>query len=291
MDRQLADHLEKNADLAKTPFIQNAITERILEKTGGEGLYHNFDIDLSVTHTNEEYEFSGDRLIVESVEDAVTLKLNSIKNSAIDLQKIPRIKGSIKRFFITNAAGSGTLKLIGGCKGMFDAEASDVAVKDEITAVKTEMLANRSKLKVVDLTSTVTVGHGATGSYAVKPDVGCLWKVKNLYVCIPDPSGSSSGAHALNIGPKNSVDTVSSGQNYLMYASSNFGTAIMMGYNQITEATTKKPSASSDQMTIIETMIASHDHPLNIVYNNNTDVDQAADIEIVLWVEEIPERA
>lgn len=120
MDRKLADALERNADLAKTPFIQNDITERILEKTGGEGLYHKFEFDLSEARTDEEYEFSGDRLTVEDVDDAVTIKLNSKKNSPVDLQKIPEIHGAIKRFFVTNAAGSGTLKLLAGSKGMFE---------------------------------------------------------------------------------------------------------------------------------------------------------------------------
>ena len=80
MDRQLADHLEKQADLSKTPFIQNDITERILEKTGGEGLYHKFEIDLSVAHTDEEYIFSGDRLTVATLAAAATIKLNSFSS-------------------------------------------------------------------------------------------------------------------------------------------------------------------------------------------------------------------
>ena len=122
MDRKLADTLEKNADLAKTPFIQNEITERILEKTGGEGLYTKFTIDLSAAHTDEKYNFHGDRLTVESVDSAVTIKLNSRKNDPIDLVNINQINAPIKCFFVTNAALSGTLKLLCGSKGMFEAK-------------------------------------------------------------------------------------------------------------------------------------------------------------------------
>jgi Right handed beta helix region len=122
MDRKIADALEKQADLMKTPFIQNDITERLLEKTGGEGLYNKFTIDLSVAHTDEEYFFSGDRLTVEDVDDAVTIKLNSRKNDPIDLQKIPEIHAPITKFYVTNDAGSGDLKLLCGSKGMFEAK-------------------------------------------------------------------------------------------------------------------------------------------------------------------------
>jgi len=122
MDRQLADLLEKQADLTKQPFIQNAITERILEETGGEGLYHKFEIDLSVARTDEERKSSGDRLMVETVDDAVTIKLNSRKNPSIDLQKFPLIKSPIKKIYITNAAGSGNLDILVGSEGMFEAK-------------------------------------------------------------------------------------------------------------------------------------------------------------------------
>lgn len=122
MDKKLADVLEKQSELLKTPFIQNEITERILERTGGEGLYHKFEIDLSVAHTDELYEYSGDRFTVENAPDAVTVKLNSVKNSAIDLQEIPEIHSPFTKFYITNIAGTGTLKLLMGSKGMFEAK-------------------------------------------------------------------------------------------------------------------------------------------------------------------------
>jgi len=122
MDRKIADELEKNADLAKAPFIQNAITERILEKTGGEGLYHKFVIDLSVAHTDERYDFSGDRFTVENIEDQAYVRLGNRKNSLIDLHKIPELHAPFRQFFITNEAGTGVLEILVGAKGMFEAK-------------------------------------------------------------------------------------------------------------------------------------------------------------------------
>lgn len=122
MDRQMADLLRKQAELTKQPFIENEITKRILEETGGEGLYHKHEFDLSVARTDEGHKSVGDRLMVETVDDAVTIKLNSRKNPSIDLQKFPLIKSPIKKFYITNDAGSGNLDILVGSEGMFEAK-------------------------------------------------------------------------------------------------------------------------------------------------------------------------
>jgi hypothetical protein len=120
MDQKIKEILEKLANLTKTPFIQNALTEKIIDDTGGEGLYNKIEVDLTVAHTDLKIPVSADRLTVESVDDAVTIKLNSPKNPTVDLQVIPEIRGAVKRIYVNNASGSGTLKLLAGSKGMVE---------------------------------------------------------------------------------------------------------------------------------------------------------------------------
>ena len=120
MDQKVKELFEKQADLTKIPFVQNELTEKIIDDTGGYGLYNKIEVDLTVAHTDLEVNVSCDRLTVESIDDAVTIKLNSIKNPTIDLQVIPQINGVVKRIYVNNASGSGTLKLLAGSKGMLE---------------------------------------------------------------------------------------------------------------------------------------------------------------------------
>ena len=146
------------------------------------------------------------------------------------------------------------------------------------------------KLKVVDLTSTTDVASMGTGVYTLQPTEGYIWKIKLVNVYIPDPAGSGAGATEFQLKAKNAADCASTGSNYLIYIASDFGTATQIGYNQLVTGTSKVPGAASDQMTMLTSLIVSHAHPMEIRYYNGTDVNQAADIEIIFWVEETPER-
>lgn len=145
---------------------------------------------------------------------------------------------------------------------------------------------SKPKLKVIDLTSSSTVAHGATGNYLVQPDEGHIWKFKQIMMFIPDPVGSTAGTHSITLAPNLVADKTSNGQNYFFYISSDTGTAIIMGCNEKTMGTSARPSATTDQHLQILSLIVNHEHPLVFKYRNNTDTDQTSDIEIILWVEE-----
>lgn len=122
MDGKIKDMFEKITRYIRPPFRSNDITDEVLEKTGGRGLYAKHEIDLSIANSDMDIPISGDNLTVEDCPDAVTVKLNHRKNPEIDLQKIPEIEGPFKHLFINNEAGSGTLKFFTGDKGMFRAK-------------------------------------------------------------------------------------------------------------------------------------------------------------------------
>lgn len=122
MDGKIKELFEKITKYIRPPFRSNDVTDEILEKTGGRGLYAKHEIDLSIANSDTDISISGDNLTVEDCPDAVTVKLNHKKNPEIDLQKIPEVEGPFKHLFINNAAGSGTLKFFTGDKGMFRAK-------------------------------------------------------------------------------------------------------------------------------------------------------------------------
>lgn len=122
MDGKIKDMFEKITRYIRPPFRSNDITDEVLEKTGGRGLYAKHEIDLSIANSDRDIPISGDNLTVEDCPDAVTVKLNHRKNPEIDLQKLPEIEGPFKHLFINNEAGSGTLKFFTGDKGMFRAK-------------------------------------------------------------------------------------------------------------------------------------------------------------------------
>lgn len=122
MDGKIRQLLERITRINRQPYIFNEVTEKELEVSGGRGHYGKFEIDLSKAHTDEEYSFYGDHFTVEDCPDAVTVKFNDRTNPSVDLEKIDEIEAPFTKFYITNVAGSGTLKLLTGSKGMFYAK-------------------------------------------------------------------------------------------------------------------------------------------------------------------------
>ena len=91
MDGKIKELFEKITKYIRPPFRSNDVTDEILEKTGGRGLYAKHEIELSIANSDTDISISGDNLTVEDCPDAVTVKLNHKKNPEIDLQKIPEV--------------------------------------------------------------------------------------------------------------------------------------------------------------------------------------------------------
>lgn len=75
--------------------------------------YKFIDIDLSTARTNAPYRESGDFIWVDNqfARGEVTLRLNEEKFDTYDLRRQKYIKGPFYRFFITNRAGQGVIRL------------------------------------------------------------------------------------------------------------------------------------------------------------------------------------
>ena len=122
MDAKLRNILEKLTRINRTPFILNEITERQLDIDEGRGNYALIEIDLSDSLVDHEIDFYGDHITIEQCPDNCTMKLNHRKNDNIDLQLIDEIEAPFKKLYLNNTAGSGTLKILVGSKGMFYAK-------------------------------------------------------------------------------------------------------------------------------------------------------------------------
>jgi len=122
MDNKIKEWFEKITSYIRPPFRSNDLTDAILQKTGGRGLYAKHEIDLSKANSDTDIPVHGDTLTVEDCPDAVTVKLNDNRNPEVDLQLIDEVEGPFNHLFINNSAGSGTLKFLTGNKGMFYAK-------------------------------------------------------------------------------------------------------------------------------------------------------------------------
>jgi len=120
MDKYIKHRLDNLERDFQHPYLYNKNTDRILQETKGKGLYKLLEFDLSIARTDEKIIFYGDRIIIEDCPDSASIKLNDSNNSSIDLTKHDKVKAPFKAFYLTNASGSGTLKLQCGTKGLFD---------------------------------------------------------------------------------------------------------------------------------------------------------------------------
>ena len=90
-----------------------------LERTGGVGAYTTFTIDLSVSHDNERFLFTGDQIIIIKSDSTAYIRLNDRRNENIDTTVVGGIHTPFKEFFITNEANTGFLEILVGTEGIF----------------------------------------------------------------------------------------------------------------------------------------------------------------------------
>lgn len=80
------------------------------------------DIDLTVAHTDQEYDLPGifDTLVVQSLKGVLSIKLNSTNRGSIDLSRCPVVNAPFDKFFYTNVAQSlGAVTLLVGGEASF----------------------------------------------------------------------------------------------------------------------------------------------------------------------------
>jgi len=122
MDKKIEEILANLKKSLREPLKTYEITDDVIEKTGGEGLYAKHELPLTIARSDIRVDVTGDNLTVEDCPSAVTVKLNHKKNPEIDLQKIDEIEGRFKCLFLNNSVGAGTLKILTGDRGLFKAK-------------------------------------------------------------------------------------------------------------------------------------------------------------------------
>jgi len=141
---------------------------------------------------------------------------------------------------------------------------------------------------LIDLTTDSSVASGGgTDTVTLQPDEGYIYKVRSIFIDIPDPAGSGANNHVLSclLGG----ETASTYKHF--FIASDFGNDITVyGMNGFI-GTSESPSGASEQHSIIyHDLICSNSYPLDLLYKNNTDVNQTGTRTVKFLVEEIPER-
>lgn len=122
----------------------------------------------------------------------------------------------------------------------------------------------------------LNVAAAGTVTVTITPPAGELWRIKDLYISAPAPSGAASGTHALLIYPYG---------NDLKYTvltlDSTFGNAVTIARNYAFVATSASvPNDLNAQMRAILNIVVTNSCPLRIHYANNTNVLQSGTLSI-----------
>lgn len=93
------------------PALSRALIDHLVKDK--PEFYKFIDIDLSTARTNEPYLESGEFILVDNqfARGEVTLRLNEDRFDAFDLRRQILIKGPFIRFYISNVAGQGLIRL------------------------------------------------------------------------------------------------------------------------------------------------------------------------------------
>ena len=148
--------------------IQNYFSDW-LSRTGGDGAYTTFTIDLSVAHSEEKYDFSGDQIIITDCDDKAYIKLNDKRNDFINVQKVRQIHTPFNEFFITNEVGVGELKILCGTKGIFQSASMSVV---DIFGQSMDRIVIRDHEGIAESSSELTQTCPHAGYTAIKSDTG-----------------------------------------------------------------------------------------------------------------------
>ena len=105
---------------------RDAKGRNILEqvKVNKPPFYRIITLDMATARTDEKWDEVADFIIIDNQDASVAceIRLNEPDFEKLDLRDYSRLQGTIWRFFITNAAGSGSIKLL-LCRGLaFTAE-------------------------------------------------------------------------------------------------------------------------------------------------------------------------
>lgn len=130
-----------------------------------------------------------------------------------------------------------------------------------------------------DYTQTVNVAAGSNMSIVVAPPAGVKWKLKNIYVNVPAPTGATSGTHNIDL------QEASNAFFSLLDAGNTYSGDIIVFRNRIDTANTQTPSTEIGQMTNLLSAEFTNNAPCTLYYANQTNATQSGTITFKLFCE------
>ena len=93
--------------------------------------YRKLYVDLGTEREDEEYELSGDFVMVEAIDGSLSIKLNDPQHPPINLEKVKTISSPFDRFYLTNSSQPtrSAILYIGG-DASFTADSGLITIKD-----------------------------------------------------------------------------------------------------------------------------------------------------------------
>lgn len=138
---------------------------------------------------------------------------------------------------------------------------------------------DRPNVKVVDLSQTTTVAAGSTENLETFAPSESLYRIVGAKIIAPPPTGAASGFHIFKILTGGGIALLAGRSGYqtdIRFHRSYWRTA-----NEVSE-----PPNEAAQQEAISSLKATESQPVEIEYQNQTDVDQTDNRTIKLLVEE-----
>jgi len=141
------------------------------------------------------------------------------------------------------------------------------------------------KVKNYTTTSTVTAGTGAINT--ITPPKGEIWVIRNIGVSVASAGGTTTGNHSVRFFYDATDITDLDNDISLYLVQGAHDSAIQIDYFRMIGNDSEKPENQVEQVNALFMggMIATNSIPIDIIYWNGTDGDQANDIYINVVVE------
>jgi len=140
-------------------------------------------------------------------------------------------------------------------------------------------------LKLIDLSDDTQVNSGGgQDNQFLQPNAGFIYQIISIRYYAPDPSGSTSGTHTIDIYHNDTSSEFTKDTHYLK-AIANTGSNIVIDNHALTGDSSETPSGAEQQFGMINGCIwVDNANKLTLSYSNGTDANQTATRALNVWV-------
>jgi len=139
---------------------------------------------------------------------------------------------------------------------------------------------DRPELDQVEVRQTSTLGSDSTATTEIYAPEGSVYRILAMRILAPAPSGAGSGDHYIKLNTLGEVGVLFGSIGYdtdLWFTNSQWQNTMDEDY----------PNGAGETLEALQSLTATDDSPVSIVYRNRTDVDQTQTREVDLVVEEV----